>query len=382
MSDPTRHVKVVCTLGPASSSPPVVRKLLQVGMDVARLNLNYGTLDEHCRTIEAVRALGKDIKSTAGVLLDLPGFKKASGSVKDVFGPHLEFAVANEADFIALSFISSAEQVQEVRQLLSQMDADIPIIVKIERAASLEQSSAIIDVCEGIMVARGDLAHDISIERVPAAQKRLIKAANRKGKPVITATQMLESMVRTPTPTRAEATDVFNAVLDGSDALMLSEESAIGAYPAEAVAMMVKIICEAESGLPRAETWEAPPGVSSEINDATARAACVIANQIRAKAVVAFTTAGTTALRVSKYRPAQPILAVTASEAVARRLALVWGVYPVAKYAPPTLDDIFELGVKVALDTKIAAKGELLVITAGLPPTGRGGTNLIKVHRV
>lgn len=378
-----RHVKIVSTLGPASSSPEVIEKLLLGGMNIARLNLNYGTLEEHSRTIASVRSLSQKLHLTAGVLPDLPGYKKRTGGIKAVYGDHLEFAIANKADFIALSFITSGQQVREVRRLLTETGSDIPIIVKIERAKSLEESESILEVCQGLMVARGDLASEISIERVPAAQKHLIRLANRAGKPVITATQMLESMVRSSTPTRAEATDVFNAVLDGSDALMLSEETAIGAHPVEAVETMVRIILQAEAELPYGEILrEGWPGVFIEINDATARAACHIAYQIQAKAVIAFTTGGTTALRVSKYRPRQPILAVTPDEKVARRLALSWGVLPVIRTAPPDLTGIFELAVEVAQDTGIAEKDDLLVITAGIPPTGQGGTNLIKVHRV
>ena len=381
-TEPNRHVKIVSTLGPASSSLEVIRKLLLAGMDIVRLNLNYGTLEEHSRTIATVRSLSQEYKLTTGVLLDLPGYKRRSGGVRDVFGPHLEFAIADKADFVALSFISSAQQVTEVRKLLEEMASDIPIIVKIEKARALEASEAILDVCDGIMVARGDLASEISIERVPLAQKHLVKAANGAGKPVITATQMLESMVRSNTPTRAEATDVFNAVLDGSDALMLSEETAIGTYPVVAVETMVKIILEAEAELPHGQILQ-EPGVLLEINDATARAACHIAYQIQAKAIIAFTAGGTTALRVSKYRPIQPILAVTPDESVARRLSLAWGVLPVIRQSPPpTLNGIFELAVAVGLDSGITRKGDLLVITAGVPPTGHGGTNLIKVHQI
>ena len=184
------------------------------------------------------------------------------------------------------------------------MKADIPIIVKIEDARALEESEAMLEAGEGIMVARGDLALDISIEKVPTAQKKLIKEANHRGKPVITAPHMLESMVQSATPTRAEATDVANAVLDGSDALMLSEETAIGSYPVEATETMVKIALEAEAMLPYEEIlrsrWQ---DVLPEVNDAAARAACQMAYQVQAKAIIAFTTGGTTALRVSKYRP-------------------------------------------------------------------------------
>ena len=380
---PYRHVKIVATLGPASRSKEVIRKLLLAGMNIVRLNLNYGTLEEHRQTIADVRAVSRQLKRNTGVLLDLPGTKRRKGGIKAVFGEHLKFAVANKADFVALSFISSAHQVREVRLLLTGMGADTPVITKIERERSLEESEAILEVCQGIMVARGDLASEISIERVPAAQKHLIKAANRAGKPVITATQMLESMMQSSAPTRAEATDVYNAVLDGSDALMLSGETTIGSYPVESVSTMAKIILQAEAELPHGEILrEGWPSELVEINDATARAACHIAYQIQAKAVIAFTTGGTTALRVSKYRPRQPILAVTPNESVARRLALSWGVLPVIRTAPPDVTGIFELAVAVAREIGIARRGDLLVITAGIPPTGHGGTNLIKVHQV
>jgi len=318
-----------------------------------------------------------------GILLDLPGLKHRKGDMKAVFSEHLEFALSQDADFIALSFISSAQQVKTVKELLRKMGANIPLIVKIEQAAALEEASAILDTGDGIMVARGDLAQEISIEKVPLAQKHLIREANYRGKPVITATQMLESMVRAPTPTRAEATDVANAVLDGSDALMLSEETAIGSYPAEAVSTMAKIVLEAETAFPYEqrlhEKW---PDMLAEVNDATARAACQIASQVQASAIVALTNGGTTALRVAKYRPCQPILAVTISETIVRRLSLVWGVLPMKKMEPANLEEVFELARDVALETNAARAGDLIVITAGLPLAVAGSTNLVKVHRV
>lgn len=384
IADPYRHVKIVATLGPASNSREVIRKLLLAGMNIVRLNLNYGTLDEHRQMIADVRSVSRQLKRNTGVLLDLPGSKRTKGSgIKAAFGEHLEFAVANQADFIALSFITSAHQVREVRRLLTGLGGDIPLITKIERARSLEESGAILEACQGIMVARGDLASEISIEKVPAAQKHLVRAANRVGKPVITATQMLESMMQSSAPTRAEATDVYNAVLDGSDALMLSGETTIGSYPVESVSTMSKIIFQAEAELPYREILnEDLPDELVEINDATARAACEIAFQIGAKFIIAFTTGGATALRVSKYRPRQPILAVTPNENIARRLALSWGVLPVIKTAPADVLGIFDLAVSVAREIGGARKGDLLVITAGVPPTGHGGTNLIKVHQV
>jgi len=378
-----RHVKIVCTLGPASSSPEIVQKMLNAGTDIARFNLAYSTPEEHSRLISEVRLLSRRLRVCTGILLDLPGLKRRSGDTKAVFSQHIEFAVSQHADFIALSFISSARHVEEVKELLKEVNADIPIIAKIERGQALEESSAILDVCEGLMVARGDLALEISMEKVPLALKRLIKEANRRGKPVITATQMLESMVRSAMPTRAEAADVANAVLDGSDALMLSEETAIGRYPIEAIETMTKIALEAETAFPYEEVLtEKWRDVLPEVNDATARAACQIAYQVQARAIVAFTAGGTTALRVSKYRPRQPIIAVTPSETVARRLVLAWGVLPVKKPNPPNLEEVFELARKAALETGVANKGDLIVITAGLPLAVTGSTNLLKVHAI
>lgn len=382
-SDVKRHVKIVCTLGPASSSPEVVARLLLGGMNVARLNMAYGTLEEHGQLIAEVRSLGKKLKVPAAVLLDLPGHKRRTGDVKAVFGEQLEFALSQGVDFIALSYVTSAQQVREARELLKTMKVNIPVIVKIERAEALKESAAILDISEGIMVARGDLALEISIEKVPLAQKRLIREANRRGKPVITATQMLLSMVHSATPTRAEATDVANAVLDGTDALMLSEETAIGDYPVEATEMMAKIALEAETGLSylqRAHHEE--EYVLAEVNDATARAACEMAEQVRAKVVVAFTTGGTTAYRLSKYRPFQPILAVTPYEEVVRRLALVWGAHAVSKPAPADIEAVFALAEEVARESGLVGKDDLIIITCGLPLAVPGSTNLVKVHRV
>jgi pyruvate kinase len=378
-----RHVKIVCTLGPASSSIDVIARMLKGGMDIARFNLSYSTLEEHSRLISEVRLLSEKFKLPTGILLDLPGMKRYVGDVKAVFSEHLDFAHSQNADFIALSFISSARQVKEVKALLKKMNADIPLIVKMEQAQALEESSTILEICEGMMVARGDLALEISIEKVPLAQKQLIKEANRCGKPVITATQMLESMVRSATPTRAEAADVANAILDGSDALMLSEETAIGSYPVEATETMAKIALEAETILPYQEILhERSQDVLPEINDATARAACQMAYQVQARAIIAFTTGGTTALRVSKYRPCPLILAVTPSETVVRRLSLAWGVLPIRKPEPANLEEVFELAREVALETGVARRGDLVVVTAGLPLTIPGSTNLVKVHSV
>ncbi len=378
-----RHVKIVCTLGPASNTPEIIEKMLQSGMDVARLNLSYGTLEEHHQTVAMVRAAARKLNLPTAVLLDCPGRKRRTGDTKAVFSDHLRFAQDNQIDYIALSFITSTQQVEEVKSLAREMNINIPIVTKIEKGEALAVSSSIIDISDGVMVARGDLGLQISIEKVPLAQKKIIREANQRGKPVITATEMLESMVKSPTPTRAEATDVANAVLDGTDAVMLSEETSIGQYPVEAIQMMSKIIYEAETVLPHDRVFYEPQGeLLNEVGDATARAACQIASQIDAKAIVALTAGGTTALRVAKHRPAQPILAVTLSETVMRRLNLVWGTYPLIKTSPTNLDEWLEVARETSLETGLAKTGDVIVVTAGLPLGIPGSTNLVKVHRV
>ena len=200
------HTKIVCTLGPASSSPETIEAMIKAGMNIARLNLSYGNNDERVEVISAIRSVSKKLNRSTGIMLDLPGYKRRKGSISEVFQDQLEFACKHEVDFIALSFISSAQQVKDVRTLLDTIDPDMPLIVKIEQAEALQDCENILAVCQGVMVARGDLALEISIEKVPLAQKLLINKANRLGIPVITATQMLESMVRNSSPTRAEAT--------------------------------------------------------------------------------------------------------------------------------------------------------------------------------
>ena len=378
-----RHVKIVSTIGPASNSPKTIKALIMAGIDVVRLNLAYGTFAEHHRVITEIRRISEKLNLPVGILLDLPGSKYQKGSTRTVFQKCLKFAHTEKVDFAALSFLTSAEQVYTVRKMLQDLKSDIDIIAKIERAEALKDHEAILDAADGSMVARGDLASEISIEQVPLAQKQLIRAANKRGKPVITATQMLVSMVNSPSPTRAEATDVANAVLDGTDAVMLSEETAMGKYPVEAVKVMVKIIEAAETAI-RYQHILRERGADNvpEVNDAAARAACQIADQVQASSIVAFTSGGSTAFRVSKYRPRQPILAVTSSVKVTRRLSMVWGVIPMFKPQPETLDEVFQLTSEAVLETGAAKRGDLVVIAAGLPLAVPGSTNLVKVQTV
>jgi pyruvate kinase len=330
-----------------------------------------------------VRAAARKIGLPTAILLDCPGRKRRTGDTKAVFSDHLQFAQDNQLDYIALSFITSTEQVEEVQALAAQMKINIPIVAKIEKGEALAVSDSIIAISDGVMVARGDLGLQISIEKVPLAQKKIIHEANHRGKPVITATEMLESMVKSPTPTRAEATDVANAVLDGTDAVMLSEETSIGQYPLEAIKMMVKIILEAETVLPHDNVYNEPHcDFLNAVDDATARAACDIACQINAKAIVALTAGGTTALRVAKHRPAQPILAVTLSEITMRRLNLVWGTYPLVKASPNSMEEWEGVARATTMEAGLAKTGDVIVVTAGLPLGVPGSTNMVRVLRV
>lgn len=378
-----RHVKIVATLGPATNSPEIIRKILNSGADVVRLNLSYGTLEEHRETVSMVRAISNELDLPTTVLLDVPGRKRRTGDTKAVFGEHLQFAGDNHVDYLALSFITSTEQVHEVKDLLKEMNIKIPTIVKIEKGEALAVSGSIIDAGEAVMVARGDLGLQISIEKVPLAQKKIIREANERGKPVITATEMLESMVKSPSPTRAEATDVANAVLDGTDAVMLSEETSIGKYPVEAVEMMSRIVLEAETVLTHNDALRERKGEHfNEVDDAAARAACQIAQQIGAKAIVALTASGATALRVAKHRPSQPILAVTLSETIMQRLNLVWGTYAIKKPTPHNLEDWLEMARTTTMEAGIVKANDLIVVTAGFPLGVSGSTNLVKVHKI
>jgi len=320
---------------------------------------------------------------TPGRGIVVPGVPISRPYVTDHLLDDINFAVGQKPDYIALSFVNRPEDVKQVRDILQHRGSDVPVIAKIERKQAFAGFDKLLAASDGIMVARGDLGVDIAVEKVPLAQKEIIEKCNRVGKPVITATQMLESMVEMPIPTRAEAADVANAVLDGSDAIMLSGETAVGKYPVETVKMMGRIALEAEAAIPHDEILHGRRNEASpEVDDATARAACQIAHQVGARAITTFTTGGTTPLRVSKYRPSQPIIAVTPSDNTLRRLCLAWGVLPLRRPEPLSLEEVFEQATEVALATRVATKGDLILITAGLPLAVPGSTNLVKVHRV
>jgi len=313
----------------------------------------------------------------------IPGVRMSAPYISAVMRRHLKLAVKHRVEYIALSYVSRASDVSHVRAILTAAGAAPLVIAKIERRDAVRNFDGILKVSDGIMVARGDLGVDITLEKVPMVQKESIRKCNSSGKPVITATQMLESMINAPSPTRAEVADVANAIWDGTDAVMLSAETAVGSYPVEAVTMMCRVSRETEAALPY-ERRLANRGRDLEphTDDAIAYDACSTAHQLDARAIVAFTESGSTAWRVCKYRPSVPILALTSSEEVQRRLALAWGVYPYRRPSPSNVDDLFTMGSALSREVGAAEKGDRVVIVGGVPIGITGTTNLLKVEQV
>jgi pyruvate kinase len=340
--------------------------------------------DLRCRVVT-----GGPLTSRKGV--SLPGVSLSLPSLTEKDQEDAAFAIQQGVDYLALSFVRQAGDVSRLRDLLGQHRASIPIIAKIEKREAVEAFEGVMEASDGAMVARGDLGVETPAEEVPIYQKRIIRLANEVGKPVITATQMLNSMIVSPRPTRAEASDVANAILDGTDAVMLSGETAVGKYPVEAVGMMAKIALTAERILPPEELRILPyrerlhetisePSFTS--TDAISQATCEIALELSAKAIISSTMSGHTARMVAKHRPATPIIAVTPSPETQRRLALVWGVHPLLVSEFAHTDQMIETAVQAALDKGLIEKGDMVVITAGVPLGGPGRTNMLKVHVV
>ncbi len=481
-----RQAKIICTIGPASAAPEVLDRLMQAGMDVARLNFSHGTPESHAQTIWAIREaasrrrrtvaiiqdlqgprirvgavapegavlevgqpvrfvggalrsggqhgfqsqhpgaeisvpvtypqLARDVRPGARILIDdgllelrvtsvqgadvlcttvvggtlrankgmnLPGTSVSAPTVTDKDRSDLLFGVGQGVDYIALSFVRGPEDVEAARSVLRSFGASQPIIAKIERAEAIDKLPAILEVADGVMVARGDLGVEMGPETVPILQKQIIEAANKRGKLVITATQMLESMTRNPRPTRAEASDVANAVFDGTDAVMLSAETAAGQYPVEAATVMDQIVCAAEAAMsPRVlrESDRGPGG--GTFADAICRAASSASGTIHARAIVALTESGRTARLLSKERPRVPIIALTPNETVERRLALVWGVrterFPVMEQNDERVQRIDRL----LKDQGMAQSGDRIVMVSGAVAGQEGGTNMMKLHEV
>ncbi len=466
----TCRTKIVCTLGPSTSTYEAIASIAEAGMNVARLNFSHGTHADHAdriRTIRAVSeqlgkpiailgdlqgpririgdlaasvslgagddvtlvhegeeigdeipvtysALANDVKVGDRILVDdgllelvalevtgarvharvihggllrshkglnLPGVQVSAPSLTEKDIADVAFAVSQELDYLALSFVRRAEDISSLRSLLPPW---MSIIAKIEKDAALENIEAIIRTSDGVMVARGDLGVELPFEEVPVAQKKIIALANRIGRPVITATQMLESMVTNPRPTRAEASDVANAILDGTDAVMLSAETAAGAYPRLAVEAMSRIIAEVEQHPPAHHFFdphEPPLGiVTTEVAIAAATVAAV--KMLGAPLVVVVTKSGFSARIVSSHRPPVPILALTDNPRTRNQLALLWGVIPHVAESSPTYTEMAEIGKVVVRQLGLASAGDRVIFTAGHPFGIAGTTNLLKVEIV
>ena len=311
--------------------------------------------------------------------MNLPGVKLSAPAVTEKDLADLEFGVAHGVDYIAVSFVREAEDLRLVRRLIDERRAGTPLIAKIEKPEAVRNLESILDACEGVMVARGDLGVEVSPEKVPILQKQIIEAANRHGALVITATQMLESMVNNPRPTRAEASDVANAILDGTDAVMLSAETSVGHFPLESVQMMASIALEAEAS---GRGYRAGTHMIRDYPHAIAHAACTIAADLDLKAICAFTQSGRTAQLVSKERPPVPILAFTHNRRVYNLLSLNWGVAPLLVDFVEEPDALFKCVEVELLARRLASAGDSIVVLGGLPVAEKGATNFVKIQRV
>ncbi|AIF43224.1 pyruvate kinase [Virgibacillus sp. SK37] len=470
-----RNTKIVCTIGPASESVEKLEKLIEAGMNVARLNFSHGDFEEHGARIQNIRQAAENTGKTVAILLDTKGpeirtgnFKNGqaeiernstvyvamketegtaerfsvtyeglindvhagskillddglielevkeidhenqelktvalnSGLIKNKKGVNvpnvsvnlpgitdkdskdIEFGIEQGIDFIAASFVRRPSDILEIQELLEKHDAThINIIPKIENQEGVDNIDSILEVSDGLMVARGDLGVEIPAEDVPLVQKRLIKKCNTAGKPVITATQMLDSMQRNPRPTRAEASDVANAIFDGTDAIMLSGETAAGEYPVESVQTMHNIAVKAETGLDHNSILkDRSKHVDMTITDAISQSVTHSAMNLAVSAIITPTESGHTARMISKYRPKAPIIAVTFSDIVNRRLSLVWGVQAVMGGKAHSTDEMLDIAIDRGLSTGLVEHGSRVIITAGVPVGESGTTNLMKVH--
>jgi len=470
-----RRTKIICTIGPATEDKDVIKRLIQNGMDVARLNFSHGSHEEHKKRIDTIREAAEEVNKPIAIILDTKGpeirigsFKKGevylekgqefvltteegiegdnervwvtyselpqsvekgsvillddglielevvdirekevvcivqnSGILRDRKGVNLPgvslelpavtekdyhdiiFGIQNEVDYIAASFIRRASDVLEIRRILEENEAfHIGIISKIENREGVKNINEIIKTSDGIMVARGDLGVEIPAEEVPLIQKDIIKRCNKAGKPVITATQMLESMINNPRPTRAEASDVANAILDGTDAVMLSGETAVGRFPVETVRIMSRIAEKAETAIDYRNILKQKDTTTKTITDAIGHATVTTALDLEAAAIISATKSGYTARMISKYRPPSKIIAVTPEEKVLRKLSLTWGVIPLLAPEKETTDEMIDESILAALQSGNIKNGDLVVITAGVPVGITGTTNLLKVQIV
>lgn len=341
----------------------------RVELVVERVDLAEQNL--YCRTVVAGKLSDSKGVNFPGVTLSVPAM-----TAKD--REDLLFGLNQGADWVALSFVRTASDLLELKELIAQSGKRVPVIAKIEKFEAFEQLESIVAASDGLMVARGDLGVEMPAEEVPLLQKRLILSANKAGKPVITATQMLDSMVSNSRPTRAEVSDVANAILDGTDAVMLSNETAVGQFPVLAVETMARIADRIEQSLPQRSWIDAGRSIPNAISQAVGS----IAQQLGAQAIITLTKSGATARNVSKYRPRVPIIAITPSVSVARELQLVWGVYPLMVLDLPSTHQTFQAAINVSQEKNLVLEGDLVIMTAGTIQGLSGSTDLIKVEVV
>jgi pyruvate kinase len=475
LRDSQRRTKIVATIGPATSSPEMLKAIIEAGATTLRLNFSHGTHADHQRSIRLIRQTAFELNRPVAILQDLQGPKIRLGrfetgsiiltkgdrftltnrliegtqqiscvtydyladevpvgsnillddgkvemvveeinhekgdlhcrvtvpgklsnnkgvnfpgvylSIKamtDKDREDLMFGLDQGVDWVALSFVRNPQDIIEIKELISSTGKNVPVVAKIEKHEAIEQMEAILSLCDGVMVARGDLGVELPAEDVPVLQKRLIATANRLGIPIITATQMLDSMVSNPRPTRAEVSDVANAILDGTDAVMLSNETAVGSFPVEAVATMARIAERIE----QEETLNTNSRQSRDkrrsIPNAISQAVGQIAENLGAAAIMTLTQTGATARNVSKFRPKTPILAITPHVNVARQLQMVWGVRPLLVLELPSTGQTFQAAINVAQEKNLLTEGDLVVMTAGTLQGVSGSTDLIKVEIV
>lgn len=469
-----RRTKIVCTIGPATSSPEMIEKLIKAGMNVARLNFSHGSYEEHLARIQSIRSISEKMGKTIGILQDLSGPKIRIGKIANspvcvkqgsrftfttneiegdntqvmlpfpelfkqlkrgqmiyVDDAKLEFKVTSISDseivtkvviggelgsnkgftvpgadydvpgvtekdkqdlkwglehgvdWAASSFVRSADDIVPLHKVMREVGRRIPVVAKIERPEAVRNIMSIVEAYDGVMVARGDLGIEIPIDEVPVIQKNIIHHCNRAGKPVITATQMLDSMMTNPRPTRAEVTDVANAIIDGTDATMLSGETAAGQYPIQAVQMMDRIARRTEKSLDYkgifARRTDYP---SKDITDAIGEAAVNLASDLQLPAIITCTFGGTTARLVSKYRPEAQIIGAASNVETARRLTLSWGVKPVYVEMAQDTDGLIRNAIEAAVDYKLVKKGDTVLMIAGVPVGVPGSTSLIRILKV
>ena len=343
-------------------------------LDDGRVEMKVTEVDTSNQNLRCIVSVGGVLSNNKGV--NFPDVQLSVKALTDKDKEDLAFGLTQGVDWIALSFVRDPSDMIEIKELISSYGKSTPVVAKIEKFEAIDQIDAIIPLCDGVMVARGDLGVEMPAEEVPLLQKELIKKANSQGIPIITATQMLDSMASSPRPTRAEVSDVANAILDGTDAVMLSNETAVGEYPAEAVMTMATIAKRIERDYPQRAIES---HLESTIPNAISAAVSSIARQLNAGAILPLTKSGATAHNVSKFRPATPILAITSEFDVARRLQLVWGVTPLVVKDQKSTSKTFSLAMEIAKENGLLKVGDLTIQTAGTLSGVSGSTDLIKV---